>query len=73
MIRALRITPMCLDDPGGMLTGWNVAPAAAWTLTLAPSASACAVMLWNADMTVLIATGAAVVGASKPVTLVLVS
>lgn len=67
MIRAVRPASVA-RQPADMIAGWNITPNAPYTLSLAPSASACAVLLLD-RAGVLAATGAAVTGADQPVVL----
>lgn len=69
MIRAIRPNAMAQDD-AAMVSGWNLGPNIAYTLLLTPGASACGVMLFDAEMSVLIASGAALVGTAQPCVLV---
>ena len=69
MIRAHRIAAQAQDD-AGLISGWNIAPNIDYTLILAPSLSACGVLLYDADMSVLIASGAALVGDGQPCVLI---
>lgn len=69
MIRAIRPNAMAQDD-AAMVSGWNLGPNIAYTLLLTPEASACGVMLFDAEMSVLLASGAALVGTAQPCVLV---
>ncbi len=69
MIRAIRPRAMAQDD-ASMIAGWNISPNTEYTLLLTPGASACGVLLFNSDMSVLIASGAALVGTEQPCVLV---
>lgn len=69
MIRAIRPAAMAQDD-AAMVAGWNISPNHAYTLLLTPGASACGVLLFDAEMTTLIASGAALVGTAQPCVLV---
>jgi VCBS repeat-containing protein len=69
MIRAHRIAATARDD-ASLISGWNIAPNIAYSLYLAPSASACGVFLFDEGMTTLIASGAAITGVAQPCVLV---
>lgn len=69
MIRAIRPNAMAQDD-ASMIAGWNISPNTAYTLYLAPGASACGVFLFDAEMSMMIASGAALVGTAQPCVLV---
>lgn len=69
MIRAIRPSAMAQDD-ASMVSGWNVSPNVAYTLFIVPSASACAVFIFDANMITLLASGAAPVGVDQPCVLV---
>jgi hypothetical protein len=65
MIRAIRPNAAAQDD-ATMLSGWNLAPNIAYTLTLVPGAVSCAVLLYDEDGDTLIASGAALAGTEQP-------
>lgn len=64
MIRAHRLNASAIDD-ASLVSGWNIAPNIAYTILLFPSAASCGVLLYSAEE-VLLASGAALVGASQP-------
>ena len=66
MIRAIRPSAMAQDD-ASLLSGWNVAPNVGYTVVLTPGPTACGVLLFDADMQALIASGAGLVGTDQPV------
>jgi VCBS repeat-containing protein len=68
MIRAIRPNAVAQDD-AALITGWNIAPNVAYTITLLPGASACGVLLYDEDGSTLIASGSALAGTSQPCTL----
>lgn len=65
MIRAIRPNAMAQDD-ATLVGGWNLSPNLSYVLTLNPSETACGAMLHNEDMSVLVASGAALVGTDQP-------
>lgn len=69
MIRAIRPAAMAQDD-AAMISGWNISPNVAYVILLTPGSSACGVLLFDAEMTTLIASGAALVGTAQPCVLV---
>lgn len=68
MIRAIRPSAVARDD-ATLITGWNIAPNVAYTVSLSVSASAVVVLLADADNSGLIGSGLALVGADQPVTI----
>lgn len=69
MIRAICISTMC--TPACLLiVGYNIAPAREYSLVLTPGSTACGVLLFNADQSELLASGAALAGVRQPVVLV---
>lgn len=68
MIRAIRPSAMALDN-ADLISGWNVSPNVGYTVVLTPGATACGVLLFDADMTAPVASGAGLVGTDQPVTL----
>lgn len=68
MIRAIRPSAVARDD-AAMITGWNVSPNVGYTVVLTPGASACGVLLFDADMVALVASGSGLVGTDQPVIL----
>lgn len=64
MIRAHRVTATAQDD-ASPISGWNISPNIDYALAIIPSAASCGVILWDAAG-VLVATGAALVGAEQP-------
>lgn len=69
MIRAIRPNAMAQDD-ASMISGWNISPNVAYTVYLLPGSTACAVFLFNAEASALIASGSALVGAEQPCVLI---
>lgn len=69
MIRAIRISTMC-TPACSLLAGYNIVPASDYFLALAPGSTACGVLLFNADQSELLASGAALAGVRQPVVLV---
>lgn len=68
MIRA--VCPDAVSDlKTGFVTGWNVSPNIAYTITVVPGTSSCAVWLFDAATGAYMAGGAALVGTDQPVTL----
>lgn len=68
MIRA--VCPDAVSDlKTGFVTGWNVSPNIAYTITVVPGASSCAVWLFDAATGAYLAGGAALTGTDQPVTL----
>lgn len=68
MIRAIRPNAMAQDD-ASLISGWNISPNIAYTVQLNPGESACGVLLYNEGQTVIIASGAGLVGTDQPVIL----
>lgn len=68
MIRAIRPNAMAQDD-AAMVTGWNISPNLAYVLRLNPGPYSCGVLLYSDDQTVLVASGAGLVGTDQPVVL----
>lgn len=69
MIRAIRPNAMAQDD-ATLISGWNVAPNLAYVLVLLPGPASCGVLLYDADGSTLIASGAALVGTAQPCALI---
>lgn len=65
MIRAIRPNAAAQDD-ASMVTGWNISPNVAYTLSLVPGAASCAVLLYDEAGTTLVASGGALVGIDQP-------
>lgn len=65
MIRAIRPNAVAQDD-ANMIVGWNIAPNVAYTVILLPGASACGVLIYDEDGSILIASGSALVGTDQP-------
>ena len=57
------------QDDASLITGWNVSPNVGYTVVLTPGATACGALLFDADMTALVASGAGLVGTDQPVIL----
>ena len=68
MIRAIRPNAMAQDD-ASLVVDWNVSPNVAYVVQLNPGSSACGVLLYDGNMTAIIASGAGLVGADQPVIL----
>lgn len=68
MIRAHRVNATAQDD-ASPISGWNVAPNVAYSVTLAPGLSGCGVFLFAEDEA-LVASGAALVGTEQPCVLI---
>lgn len=69
MIRAIRPNAMAQDD-AAMVVDWNIAPNVAYTLVLLPGSASCGVLLYDEAGSVLVASGAALVGTEQPCVLV---
>lgn len=63
MIRAHRVNATAQDD-ATPISGWNISPNVAYTMVILPGSMSCGVLLWSEDG-VLVATGAALVGAEQ--------